>query len=285
MDTFSPSPVYNSGDGPSCSARTSCENVPITGDASVPPLHETTPTKVEEPQSDPRRSGWLRPRPPTTKAPIYEAPAQHTEVSVTHAPPSYTLFLHTNGRQYIRTSQGNMGVSIGTHLVFSSLPDDMYVLAPRYKRRDALGHDFQPGLLTGSVKQGEAPVHAAMREMGEELGLYTTATPRYVKTFFYKRCVWYMYTLPLSKTTPYPCGSPEYIRSTRTTRSRYSSFSSTSKDCHRSKIVLVVYGSKKEAAEVEMMTRDVERQEHGIVGTEVLRVGTIRDAFFSCGIV
>jgi len=136
------------------------------------------------------------------------------------------------------------------------LKDTDYVISPHYNADDS-----QPGMITGTVKQGESFTEAATRELHEELLI--NVTPESLKcdqTHTHGNRTWKVYVVNATKTKinsilPEP---------------------NINQDDRSKKVAVIVRGSFRECADIVSKTRGKQRGEKDIIGTKILKVEFLR---------
>lgn len=93
-----------------------------------------------------------------------------------------------------------MGMAQAAVVASSTLADTMCTLAPLYKHPGGQEVDYQPGIVTGGVEEGEAPVDAAKRELQEELSLEAQSDPILLRTYMTQQTEWHVFALPMKHT-------------------------------------------------------------------------------------
>lgn len=204
----------------------------------------------------------------------YRCPHQRSGATVSHTrgtcmPAAAPAVVKRGKFQFVRTDQGYMGTSFASIVVGSDLDDSTHVLAPLYRKSHRKSFDdFQPGIITGGVKEGETSVEAVYRELQEELGLICTRTPTFVKTIRTKGCVWDVFSIRLVDL----CDVYSRIPKER----HMEMIQSTAPDHPKKKVIVMCYGSKITAMKLISRTRKIIRGEPDIIGTVSVRVGKIR---------
>lgn len=161
--------------------------------------------------------------------------------------------------KYVSSIHGNMSTYMSHVLLELQLNEDDWVLSPIYKNHD-IGSDFQPGLITGTCKIGELPIDAVKRELSEELLLSATEQPKLFKEFTQRGKKWMVYQL-----------SAEYATNLKKTPQH-----DVRIDDRSNKVLLIVKGSMQKLFNLIASTPPIERGEHGITGTKMMKVSTIK---------
>lgn len=167
----------------------------------------------------------------------------------------------------LQTIYGYVGISnMSTLSETEDISDNDYVLSPIYYSTK-YGCDFQPGIVTGSVKCNECPINAAQREVNEELAIVIPQKNlEHVRTYTASNVTWNVYKVKIGVCTA----------NNLTNEIESVLLDDTVKDDKTQKIIVILYGSLDEAMHMVEETRGCIRQEQDIIGTQIMNVSEIR---------